>query len=216
MKTIAVLLLVVPLIGFAQSLEGQNVPPGFHTHDGFYLSLNGGPAFGSITLNATNAPFNKMEFGGGGFQFDFKIGGVISEEQNLILSFDLISRAISSPTITVDGNSASTTSNVTANDELYGVGITKYFMPSNMFLNATVGIAKFTLQNNGTTSNSQSGFGLQIKGGKEWWLSSQWGLGVAAGFAYLSADDQSDPNYPGYSATISTTKFFVVFNTTFN
>ena len=89
-------------------------------------------------------------------------------------------------------------------------------MPSNMFLNATVGIAKFALQVNGTTSNSQSGFGLQVKGGKEWWVSSKWGFGVAAGFAYLSADDQSDPNYPGYSATISTTKFFVVYNTTFN
>jgi len=216
MKTIAILLLAVSSIGFAQTMQEQNVPPGFHTHDGFYLSLDGGPAVGSITLNATNALFSSMEFGGGGFQFDFKIGGVISETQNLILSFDLISRAISSPTITIDGNAASTTSTVMASDGMYGVGITKYFMPSNTFLNATVGITKFTLQINNTSSTSQSGLGLQIRAGKEWWVSSDWGLGVAAGFAYLSAHDQSDPNYPAYSATISTTKLFVVFNATYN
>ncbi len=216
MKIIAVLLLAVSSLGLAQTMAEQNVPPGFHMHDGFYLSLSGGPAVGSITLNATNAPFNTMEFAGGGFQFDFKIGGVISEQQNLILSFDLISRAISSPTITIDENAANTTSTVMASDEMYGVGITKYFMPSNTFINATIGIAKFALQVNNTSSTSQSGLGLQLKAGKEWWVSSDWGLGVAVGFAYLSADDQSDPNYPGYSATISTTKFFVVFNATYN
>jgi hypothetical protein len=157
-----------------------------------------------------------MSLSGGGFQLDLKIGGVVSEKNNLILSFDVISRAVSAPTVTIDGNAASTTTNVAAGDVLYGVGITKYFMPSNTFVNGTVGVAKFTLQVNGTQYNSQSGLGLQFKAGKEWWVSDNWGLGFAIGLGYTSADDQSDPNYPAYSATMSTTKFFAVFNATFN
>ena len=185
-------------------------------HDGFYLSLTGGPAFGSITLDGTNGGFDKIELSGAGGQFDFKIGLVVSEEANLILSFDLISRAISSPTLTMDGTTVNTTSDVTASDLLFGAGITKYFMPANIFINATVGAGQFSLDLNNTTSNSQTGFGFQIKGGKEWWVSDNWALGVAAGLSYISAPDQTDPSLPRYSGTLSTTKFFVVFNTTFN
>jgi hypothetical protein len=202
--------------GSAQVSVAQNVPSGFHTHDGFYLSLAGGPAFGTITLNATGVFFKKQEYSGTGFQFDFKIGGVISEEANLILSFDMMGRAISGPTITQDGASGTTTSDITASDVMYGVGITKYFMPSNIFISATVGVGSFAVGNTNAQAKSQSGFGFQLKGGKEWWVSDNWGLGVAAGFAYISADDQKEPSYPSYTATLSTTKFFVVFNTTFN
>jgi hypothetical protein len=69
---------------------------------------------------------------------------------------------------------------------------------------------------NGTNSSSQSGFTFQFKVGKEWWVSDNWGLGIAAGLGYLSADDQTEPSYPDYSGKLETTKFFVVFNTTFN
>ena len=194
----------------------QNAPRGFHMHDGFYLSLTGGPAFGPITLNATGVSFKKQEYSGAGFQFEFKIGGVVSEEANLILSFDLISQTISGPTISQDGVSATTTSDISAGDVIYGVGLTKYFMPSNIFVSATAGIGYFAIGTTSAQAKSQNGFGFQIKGGKEWWVSDNWALGVAVGFASISADDQKEPSYPSYSATLSATKFFVVFNTTFN
>ncbi|HCA81638.1 MAG TPA: hypothetical protein DEP53_18065 [Bacteroidetes bacterium] len=216
MKTITFLLVLVSSVGFAQGSVALDVPEGFHMHDGFYLSLTGGPAIGSITLDGTNGGFDKIELSGAGGQFDFKIGLVVSEEANLILSFDLISRAISSPTLTMDGTTVNTTSDVTASDLLFGAGITKYFMPANIFINATVGAGQFSLDLNNTTSNSQTGFGFQVKGGKEWWVSDNWALGVAAGLSYISAPDQTDPSLPRYSGTLSTTKFFVVFNTTFN
>lgn len=203
-------------MGFAQGPVTQDVPKGFHMHDGFYLSLTGGAAFGTITLNATNAGFKKIELSGAGGQFDFKIGAVIAEEANLILSFDVITRAISSPTLTLDGTAVNTSSDVTASDVLFGAGITKYFMPGNIFISATVGVGQFSMELNNTTSNSQEGFGFQLKGGKEWWVSDNWALGAAAGLSYISASDKTDPSFPGYSGTLSTTKFFLVFNTTFN
>lgn len=216
MKTIALFVILVSSMGFAQGPATQDVPKGFHMHDGFYLSLTAGPAFGTITLDATNAAFKKIEMSGAGGQFDFKIGAVIAEEENLVLSFDVIARAISAPTLTMDGATVNTTSDVTANDVLFGAGITKYFMPGNIFISATVGVGQFSMDFNNTTSNSQEGFGFQLKGGKEWWVSDNWGLGVAAGLSYISASDQADASNARYSGKLSTTKFFVVFNTTFN
>jgi len=218
MKLFALLSIFVPSLAFGQWRVAQDIPEDFHMHRGFYLSLTGGPAFGSITINATNASFGTMKLGGGSFQFDFKIGGVISEELNLILSCDVISRSFTNSSVTIDGSSVSTITDVTARDAMYGVGLTKYFMPDNIFISGTVGIGDFTMDgnNNSYGSRSKSGFGLQGKGGKEWWVSDYWGLGVAAGLGYLSADDQADPFNPAYSARISTTKFFVAFNTTFN
>jgi hypothetical protein len=202
--------------GDVQKTVEQDVPKGFHTHDGFYLSLTGGPAFGAITWDATNFAFKKLEMSGTGFQFDFKIGGVISEEADIILSFDVIARAISAPTITVDGTSGSTTSDISVGDAMYGIGLTKYFMTTNIYISATVGMGRFTMTTSGTNSNSESGFAFQVKVGKEWWVSDNWGLGVAAGLGSLSADDQKEGLNPAYSGKLSTTKFFVVFNTTFN
>jgi hypothetical protein len=216
MKRLALLLIFISSLGFAQNSSIKDVPQGFHMHDGFYLSLAGGPAFGAITLNATGVSFKKQEYTGTGFQFDFKIGGVISEEANLILSFDMIGRSISGPTSTQDGLTGATSSDLSISDVTYGVGLTKYFMPSNIFASATAGIAKFLVTLNGSQISSQDGFGFQFKVGKEWWVSDNWGLGVATGFAYISADDKKEPTIPAYSATLSTTKFFIVFNTTFN
>jgi hypothetical protein len=216
MKAFTILLLIISSIGFAQEPAMTETPKGSQTHDGFYLSLTGGPAFGDIVLEASNVSFKKMEFSGSGFQFDFKIGGVVSEESNLILSFDMISRAISGPSLTVDGVTATTTGDVIASDALYGVGLTKYFMPSNIFISATFGVGVFQLEFNNTKANSETGFAFQLKAGKEWWVSDNWGLGVAAGVASISADDKTDASMPNYSGQLSTTKFFVVFNTTFN
>jgi hypothetical protein len=216
MKKLAVVLFFVPAIGFAQMTGEQAVPYGFHTHDGFFLSLTGGPAFGNIVLEASNTYFKKMEMSGVGFQIDLKIGGTISEENNLILTFDVLSRAISAPDMTVDGRSASTTTDVTAGDVLYGIGVTKYFTPSNIFINATIGLARFTINVNNTQANSESGLGGQLKIGKEWWVGDNWGLGVAAGVGFASADDKKDSSIPAYSGKLSTTKFFVLFNATFN
>jgi hypothetical protein len=217
MKRIVFLLVLISSLGFAQEPEKKDMPDGAHKHDGFYLSLSGGPAIGTVTMDATNFIIKKQELGGAGLEYDFKIGFVISEKQRLCLSFDLISRTIFKPSIKIDGKSVTANAGVEYGDLIYGIGITKYFMPENIFLNGTIGFGQHSISiNMGVPTMSKVGFGCQLKAGKEWWISDNWGLGVAIGGAYVAADDKTDPSYPQYSGKISTTKFFFLLNATFN
>jgi hypothetical protein len=203
--------LVIALCMAAHAQE--TVIPGFHTHDGFYMSMNIGPGFGKIIWEATNINFKKSEFSGIGGQFEFRIGGAIAE--NMILSFDLLGRSILNPDLTVDGRSATIVGDVSVSDIILGPGLTYYFMPSNIFLSASAGLGSFSLRygTTGSSGSTKQGFGVQLKVGKEWWVSTDWALGISAGVAYVSADDKPVSNYTG---KLSTTRLFVLFNTTFN
>ena len=186
----------------------------WHNHRGFYLSMSTGPAFGDIVFDASGTIFNQMIFSGSGYTFDFKIGGAVVE--NIILSADMLSREIVGPDITMDGLSGTTNSNVSAGDAAFGVGLTYYIMPVNVFVNATLASCNFTMNFNGTEGSSETGFGFLAKIGKEWWVSRNWGLGISGSYGYSSAYDKPDPLVPEYSGKLSTSKFAVMFNTTFN
>ena len=216
MKKIILLFIFTSSLGFAQESVSPVVQKGFHEHDGFYLSLNGGLALGTITLDATNGNYKKMEVSGGGYQYDLKIGYVLSEEASLILSFDILENIIPSPIVTFDGVSPSSGTMLYAGDAIVGFGLTKYFMPANIFINVMVGEGMFSVNISNKVYSSQKGLGYQLKCGKEWWVLDNWGIGVAAGVGYLSANDNPDASNPSYSEKYSTTTFFVVFNSTFN
>jgi hypothetical protein len=196
---------------------------GSRKHDGFYLSLNIGPAFGGTVLKATGSDAqsvvggNELIYRGQGFIADFKIGGAIKE--NLILSFDLISRTITGPEVEVDGNTIGTASNdIVATDNTMGVGMTYYIMPHNIFLSGTVGMAKMTIENKDTDAKGESkaGLGLHVKVGKEWWVSKNWGLGLSGGYGFLIAEDKAPPAGVDYDGTLTSHQLYIMFNTTFN
>jgi hypothetical protein len=182
----------------------------------FYVSVTGGMAFGQITLNAKNTTFSTLQANGGGFQYDVRAGVVVWPYENLILSVDALGRTISSPTWTLDGTDVYANSHVSASDEMYGIGITKYFLPSNMYLSATFGEGQFHIDYIGTRVTSKTGFAYLVKGGMEWYLADDWGYGVAIGIAHTAADDQSDPTNPAYSGQLSTTRVFAEISVTFN
>ena len=64
---------------------------------------------------------------------------------------------------------------------MIGGGITYYIMPSNIFLQGSLGIGNFNLIDNDkkTSVSTDRGFSMQLKVGKEWWISKRWRLGVA-------------------------------------
>jgi hypothetical protein len=210
MRKVFKLALFLPAVLFAQQ------EPGYHEHDGFFLSMSAGPAFGAITLDADNAPFNKVQFSGAGGMFDFKIGGTIARKVSI--SFDIISRAIVGPDIEVDGVEGSASDEISARDATYGVGLTYYVMPANILLSASIGTGLFTFADEGSNidAESENGLALQFKLGKEWWVGRNWGLGLSGGVGILNAKDKEDPSNPSYSGEMSTVKLFVLFNTTYN
>jgi hypothetical protein len=211
-----ILFIFVSSLGVAQESETQNDSLESYAHKGLFVSLAGGLAFGTIMLKATNAAFGTLEASGNSFQYDFKIGAVVSEDENLILSLDAIRRSISSPTWALDGTAVYSTSRVSASDMMYGIGITKYFMPSNLFIDGTFGLGRFQMTYGRSKVTSHNGIAVQLKSGIEWLASDGWGLGISGGFSYIAADDESDPSNPGYSGKLSTLKFFLGLCTTYN
>lgn len=187
------------------SISAQN---GSHEHDGFYLSLAGGASSGSITDKVSSA---EMKFDGTGGAFDFKIGGTISK--NLILHATLSSLAITGPKITIGGNSASASNDVSVGQAMLGAGLT-YYTPSNFFFSGSIGSGNFTVvdSQNNKNESTDHGFAFQLKLGKEWWVSKNWGLGVSAIMQSCSVNNEDS----GVTEKISGTQFGIAFNATFN
>jgi hypothetical protein len=211
MKKLLIALAFLPAFLFAQSETGG--APGFHTHDGFFLSMCIGPTVGEIIgeVEYGNAT-DKWEINGSSMTIDFKIGGAPVE--NLILSGDLLLRTILGPTFVLNGINLGEAEAVTVYDNLIGFGITYYVMPANLLFSGTIGISQFVLEHEqwNIKGETEQGFGLQLKFGKEWWVSKNWGLGIsgAYGFSSGSAEDAN------LKSTVTAHKLSVMFNTTFN
>ncbi len=71
--------------------------------------------------------------------------------------------------------------------DLYGlgIGITRYWMPINIYLTGSIGPAMALLQD-GRHNYDNVAFGVIGKAavGKEWWASENWGLGIAVEATY--------------------------------
>ena len=219
MKNIWCLVVICSLVGYTQTYGQTDSIKEVITHKGFFFSVNTGPVIGNIVLDGNDSMNSKMEISGIGGQVDIKVGGVVSEYANLIISVDLAYRMISAPSISLNGISVKTKDGVTASDLLFGVGITKYFMPSNAFISATFGSGSFGMEytkvnilnlsdSKNFNVNSADGFGFQLKGGIEWWYDENWGIGVTGGIAKIMVDDPE--------GKFSTTKYFLQLSATFN
>ena len=202
------IILGIAFLGFI-SLNAQD---GFHKHDGFYLSLAGGPSAGTISMEGSqNGNSATGSYKGSGGALDIQIGGAIKE--NLILHANLTSLAITGPTVTLNGVSAKFPNESSIGQAMFGVGLTYYIMPANIFFTANIGSGNFTVTDNGKSTSTDHGGAFQIKIGKEWWVSKNWGLGVSA---ILNTIRVSNNPTTGGTEKISGAQFGVLFNATFN
>jgi len=181
-------------------------------HYGFYLSMSGGPVFGNISDNYYSGSF-KMS--GTGALFDFKIGGVIAN--NLILHATVLSQVLAGPKITISsGTGGKASDNLNVGESMIGGGFTYYIMPSNTFLSISAGLGNFSIIDNTNSSNNittREGFSIQLKAGKEWWISSRWGLGL--GLTYGKTKLTNKPT-GGITEILNSNRFGIVFNATLN
>lgn len=203
-----VLVLCFVMFGFYNLKAQEEV---IHQHAGFYLSMSTGPLFGSVTDNLGSYT---MDMSGTGAQFDFKIGGAIRE--NLILHATIISNVLIGPTITISGISGTKASdNITVGEAMFGGGLTYFIMPSNIFLSGSIGLGNFSITDSNDNSNNvstQRGFSMQLKGGKEWWISKKWGMGIS-----LTYGKTNLTNRPGSGIVekLDSNRFGILFNTSF-
>ena len=166
------------------------------------LGLGGGFA-------STSASSSRGKLSGGSLFIDMALGGSVTP--NLVVYGEIVGHSILSPTYEMNG--VSTTWDSTTVD-LYGLGpgVAYYFMPLNLYLAGALLMQWVVLgdSNNSDVSTrlTNLGVGFNLMVGKEWWVSSDWGLGVAGAFLFGSAKDRYQDtrwNSSGFAVFLSAT-----------
>lgn len=177
-----------------------------YVHDGFFLRL--APGFGWNNTESDSGG-NSLKMSGVSGLFNFAIGGAVS--QDLILHLDASGVRTSDPEVKQNGTDVSSNFSYSSTS-MVGLGMTYYF-PSNFYLTGAAGMAESRYKSNGSTTKTDTGFGANVMVGKEWWVSDNWGLGIAGQFLYTNCPSKSSVvGKPDVEAT----SFGVLFSATYN
>jgi hypothetical protein len=208
---------VVLLFVAAFSNPGRACADHSETHDGFFLRLSTGIGFASVKGDSDNSGTFKGATGQG----SIAVGGMIVD--NLAIHADFFATTLFNPDYEINGTTSSTPNNfeVAMRAATVGAGLTYYFMPVNLYLTASLGIAYVSTEVSYTsggvsfknTYESETGLGLNVMLGKEWWITDNWGLGVAGQLIYFNIPvkdkDSASDNFSGAS-------FGALFSATYN
>jgi hypothetical protein len=182
-------------------------------HEGFFMRFLLGVGQGKVVIEDVEG--SDMEFTGTPLGGRIQIGGSVSE--NLIIFGEAGGANFSEPTITWKGDEGLLTGkDMSIND--FGVGISYYIMPTNIFLSGSITMSKDRIKTKNdddqteTEATTESGLGFYLSAGKEWWVSDKWALGCAV-FAQISnaTDKSSTGDYP-----VKNSVFGIAFSATFD
>jgi hypothetical protein len=163
-------------------------PPGYHEHDGFYMRLSMGPGYLHTKMSAYG---QDQTIKGSGLGMNVAFGGAVA--RNLVIFGELTAISALDPTVEYGGSS--TTVNDASLDLMgIGPGVAYYLEPANLYLSGAISLSQVTANDNSNNSSSSNnstdltdfGFGLSLTVGKEWWVSTNWGLGISGMFRYAS------------------------------
>jgi hypothetical protein len=152
--------------------------PGFHAHDGFFLRLGVGGGYARAAISTDNG---KLSYSGASMPVNLAVGAAI--RPNLILFGELMSSQVDSPTARYSGEKQTVHS---MNLVLQGVGpgLAYYFMPVNIYISGSILFHKVSYTTDDdkydSTDMSTMGMATNLMAGKEWWVSRDWGIGLAA------------------------------------
>lgn len=180
---------------------------GFHQHDGFFA--RGQFGIGAASLSSARGGV-KTTLSGGGVAMGGAVGGVVAH--NLVLYGAFFATDVGNPNLEVGG-----TSMPTGVGEIgfggFGPGVAYYFEPLNLYLSGTLGLCAFHVRDGSgdRLGSSKTGLAFDLSVGKEWWVSHDWGLGIAADLLGGSMKDQDDP-----TLTWSVGALSLLFSATYN
>lgn len=200
---------------FPEGEELQPPPPpdGVEQHDGFMLRLTLGFGGGAASLEPqdTSAVLS-TDISGAGGAFSIDIGGAPVDDLNIHLRISTFTMV--DPTVTVDAAGISDELNGSFGSSFFGLGLTYYFMPINLYITAALGVSRLTVDidsDNEDPRGTDAGFGFNFDVGKEWWVSDNWGLGLAGRFVLVSGTT----NDADLETAFGMTAFALLFSATY-
>jgi hypothetical protein len=157
---------------------------GAERHDGVMLRVTAGMG-GSVESIDSGASERRMS--GLSAMFSVDLGGALNDQVSLHGRF--ASAALSDPDYEVDGVDRGELSGLRANAFLLAPAVTYYLMPANVYLTGAAGLSWINLDDAQEERRwSESGLGFNLDLGKEWWVSRNWGMGVAGRFWFSYFD----------------------------
>lgn len=147
---------------------------GWHSHDGLYLRLQAGLGYN----RADSRSVQGFAIKGGSGSLNLELG--VAVVPNFILFGKLYGSAVPSPDLQVGGVTIEGRNDkVSGNFGAVGAGLTYYVMPSNIYLTGALTVTQLNITQDGElVSETETGGGLHLGVGKEWWASENWGLGL--------------------------------------
>jgi hypothetical protein len=167
------------------------------THDRLYLHLSLGLGGLGSSAQANNI---KQEVGGGALSLNVAAGWTVA--RRLIVFAEWYGSAAGKAKTKVNGVELASDAGDASLSGL-GLGVAYYFQ-RNIFVSGGLGVSHFRVatSDGDTRYQSKGGLGLHASVGKEWWVSEQWGLGIAAALATVSAEDRDLPGVEWRAATM--------------
>jgi hypothetical protein len=157
------------------AFPGMASANGVHTHDGFFLRLE--PGIGYLKSSASHPGVADFSMSGTATSFSLAIGGALNE--SLVLAGEMFISSAEDPKFEQGGTKVNTR-NTTSSLVGFGPQLTYYVMPTNLYVSGTLAFTRMTSDEDGVEGRSDGGVGGRLALGKEWWVSDNWGLGLAA------------------------------------
>ncbi len=193
--------------------EEAGPPEGAFSHDGLFLRFQTG--FGLGRMVEKDVGGRDITMSGTAGVFRFQLGGAVFE--NLIIYGEMGAFSLTDPTINGEEGYITTTSqsDITLTMSDLGLGACYYFMPVNIYVAASVTLSRDRLEIDKKKGSTDPGAGVYVSAGKEWWISDNWGLGVAV-FAYASRMEARESAPFSGRYTVYNTVAGIVFSATYN
>jgi|GEM_PF-1157337 len=117
-------------------------------------------------------------------------------DSSLMLSLQLWTSSKAGPTLASDTVQFDTPDDVVVKIDGFGFGLTKYYMPSNIYAGASLFFPQLFLDDDrtGIHAESKTGTAIAFHAGKEWWLLRSLSVGISGQLAFGSMEDKG-----GYS-----------------
>ena len=175
---------------------------GDRSHDGgFFLRLSAGGGSASSELSFAGV---SAEMSGTSGDINIAIGGIVSP--NLAIHGTLFGWSIQDPDVKASAGGMYGEGALDGSLTLgaFGGGVTYYIMPANVYLSASVGVGRLRIEaEEGVDGDTDLGPVVDLTVGKEWWVGSSWGLGVAGSVGYHSVPEKGiSENWSGPSFAI--------------
>lgn len=142
-----------------------------------------------------------VEVHGGSGMFTFSIGGAVAD--NLIVFGHLGGSSITDPKIRLWGRELQGKGSAALTG--VGAGVAYYLMPSNVYFSGALMVTRISLRDadDRKIGETETGGGIDLAIGKEWWVSANWGLGIAGHVMFASIDDADGSTYRATSTSIA-------------